>query len=191
MNIANKLTILRILLAFLCMWLIIRFDLASLSLGLLIFMLASLTDFLEGHLARKKETVSDLGKILDPVADKILVIGIFLAFLEKGIVNSWIVIVIMVREFLITGLRLSALRQNKVMEAKYFGKHKTLTQSIAIILIFILVIIESITAAKAIWPWFPAFRSTAIFLTMIYVAILTVVSGVIYLWKNRTVIRSL
>ncbi|MFC1514635.1 CDP-diacylglycerol--glycerol-3-phosphate 3-phosphatidyltransferase [Candidatus Omnitrophota bacterium] len=191
MNTANKLTVLRIFLAFICMGLILRFDLTSLIFGFIVFMLASLTDLLDGYIARKQKTVSDLGKILDPVADKILVIGIFLAFLEKGLVNSWLVIIIMVREFFITGLRLSALRQNRVMEAKYFGKHKTLTQSIAIMLIFILVIIERVTSGMGTWPWFGAFRSTTIFLTMAYVAALTVLSGIIYLWRNRTVVKSL
>ncbi|MBN2121032.1 MAG: CDP-diacylglycerol--glycerol-3-phosphate 3-phosphatidyltransferase [Candidatus Omnitrophica bacterium] len=191
MNIANQLTVLRILLTFLCMGFILKCDLYSLLAGLGVFVIASLTDFLDGHLARKKGKISDLGKILDPLADKILIIGTFLAFLEKGIVNSWLVIVIMIREFLITGLRLFALRQNKVIEARYLGKHKTVTQSAAIIVIFILVIIEKITLNLNAWGWFKDFRSMAIFLLMVWVAILTVISGIVYLWKNRTIIRSL
>jgi CDP-diacylglycerol--glycerol-3-phosphate 3-phosphatidyltransferase len=191
MNTANKLTLSRILLAFICMALIIKGDLVSLILSLIVFSLASLTDLLDGHIARKQKTVSDLGKILDPVADKVLVIGVFLAFLEKGVVNSWIVVVVMVREFLITGLRLFALRQHKVMEAKTFGKHKTFTQSAAIMVIFILLIIERLALSANAWPWFSAFRSTAIFLIMFYVAILTVISGILYLWLNRKLIKSL
>lgn len=192
MNIANRLTVLRIFLAFLCMGLILKGSLPSLSLGLLVFLFSSFTDFLDGYLARKKNAVSDLGKIIDPVADKILIIGVFLAFLEKGIVNSWLVILIMVREFLITGLRIFALRQHKVIEAQYFGKHKTVTQVFGIMLIFILVIIEKgIVAYGITWEWFKEFRSITVFLTMIWVAIITLVSGIIYLWRNRKIIRTL
>ena len=102
------------------MGLILKFDLRYLTLGLIVFIFASFTDFLDGHIARKKSVISDLGKIMDPVADKILIIGTFLAFLEKGIVNSWLVIIIMVREFLITGMRLFALRQDKVIDSEEF-----------------------------------------------------------------------
>ena len=174
------------------MGLILKFSLPSLVLGFIIFILSSLTDFLDGYLARKNNIVSDLGKIIDPIADKILIIGTFLAFLEKGLVNSWIVILIMVREFFITGLRIFALRQHKVIDAQYLGKHKTFTQIIAIILIFILLITEKILYKYDIsWIWFKDFSSVTIFLTMVWVAIITLVSGVIYLWKNRKIIKTL
>lgn len=129
---------------------------------------------------------------MDPIADKILIIGVFLAFLEKGIVNSWLVILIMLREFFITGLRIFALRQKKIIEAQYFGKHKTVTQIIAIIIIFILMIIEkSIEYFSINWSWFHEFRGVTIFLTMVWVAIVTLISGITYLWKNRVIIKSL
>ena len=192
MNISNRLTILRIILAFLCMGFILNFSLLSLSIGFVAFIIASLTDYLDGFFARKRNIISDLGKILDPIADKILIIGVFLAFLEKGIVNSWLVILIMIREFSITGLRIFALRQSKVLEAQFFGKHKTITQMFSIFIIFILLIIEkSAPLFNLRLAWFKDFRSQAIFLTMVWVAIVTVASGLIYLWKNRTVIKTL
>ncbi len=192
MNISNQLTILRIILAFLCMGFILNFSLISLSIGFLAFIIASVTDYLDGFFARRNNIISDLGKILDPIADKILIIGVFLAFLEKGIVNSWLVILIMIREFLITGLRIFALRQGKVLEAQFFGKHKTVTQMVSIFLIFILLIIEkSAPLMNITLDWFKDFRSQAVFLTMVWVAIITILSGIIYLWKNRTVIKTL
>lgn len=192
MNTANKLTVLRIVLAFVCMSFILKFSLSFLIIAFFIFILSSFTDFLDGYIARRKNTISDLGKIMDPIADKILIIGVFLAFLEKGVVNSWLVILIMLREFFITGLRIFALRQKKVIEAQYFGKHKTVTQIIAIIIIFILMIIEkSVTHFSINWSWFSEFRGVTIFLTMIWVAIVTLASGITYLWKNRAIIKSL
>lgn len=192
MNIANRLTILRIVISFICMGLILKFSLFSLTLSLFLFFLASFTDFLDGYIARKKSLVSDLGKILDPLADKVLIIGVFLAFLEKGLVNSFLVILIIIREFLITGLRLFALRQNKVIEAQGFGKHKTFHQIMAIILIFILVITEKVLIKLGIsLVWFKEFRIITVFLIMLWVAIITLVSGGLYLWKNRQIIKSL
>ncbi len=192
MNIANKLTLLRIFASFLCMGLVLRFSLISLILAFLLFLLASFTDLLDGYIARKKNITSDLGKILDPLADKVLIIGVFLAFLEKGLVNSFWVILIMIREFLITGLRLFALRQNKIIEAQSFGKHKTFTQVIAIVFIFILIITEkTLIKLGLLWGWFKEFRSITIFLIMLWVAIITLVSGGLYLWRNRKIIKSL
>ena len=192
MNIANQITILRVLISLLCMGLILRFSLASLILGFFLFLLASFTDFLDGYIARKKNKISDLGKLLDPLADKVLIIGVFLALLEKGLVNSFLVILIMIREFLITGLRLFALRQNKVIAAQSFGKHKTLTQMLAIIFIFILIITEKALPKLGIsWGWFREFRKITVFLIMVWVAGITLISGGMYLWKNRKIIKSL
>ena len=191
MNIANKLTVLRILLAFICIGLIRQFTLPSLYGALAVFSLAALTDFLDGYFARKRNAESDLGRIIDPIADKILTIGVFLSLVEKGLVNSWLVILIILREFLITGLRIFALRQNKVLEAQYFGKHKTVTQIAAIILILTLLIIEKTTLGLPGWAWFKGFRSVTVFAVLVWVAVITVVSGIMYLWKNRKLIKSL
>ncbi len=192
MNIANKLTLSRIFLSFICMGLTLQSNLTTLIFALLLFIIASVTDFLDGYIARKHKIISDLGKILDPIADKLLIIGIFLVFLEKGLVNSWLVTIIMIREFLITGLRMFALRQNKVLEAQYFGKHKTVTQIISILLIYILLIIQQASIGLELgWTWFDEFQGVVIFITMIWVAIITLISGLMYLWKNKTVIRSL
>ena len=187
MNTPNKLTFLRIILAFICIGFILSDTLLSLILALIVFGLASLTDFLDGYLARKHNLISDLGKIIDPIADKILIIGVFCAFLELRVVNTWMVSVIMLREFIVTGLRLYALNKGVVLEAKSFGKHKTLSQVIGICIIFITLII------LRIFPQAPValFCYTRVIpFVMYYIVIITLFSGVYYFWLNRRAIRT-
>jgi len=111
MNISNKLTFLRIILAFICIGLILLNNFPSILIAFIIFIIASVTDFFDGYLARKHNIVTDLGKFLDPIADKILIIGVFLAFLQLRMVNAWMVSAIMLREFIVTGMRLYTLNK--------------------------------------------------------------------------------
>jgi CDP-diacylglycerol--glycerol-3-phosphate 3-phosphatidyltransferase len=187
MNISNRLTLLRIFLAFICIGLIIKDSFISLVLAFVVFLLASLTDFLDGFLARRKNLTSDLGRLLDPIADKILIIGVFCAFLELGIINAWMVSLIMLREFIITGLRLYGLSKRIVLEAKKLGKHKTFSQMAGIFIIFLTLIFGKI---------FPESRLvlvlTQVFIPffMWYVVIITLFSGIYYFWVNRHIIRT-
>lgn len=158
----------------------------SLIVAFFIFTFASITDFLDGFVARKKNLVSDLGKILDPIADKILIMGVFLAFIQEGVIEAWMVGVIILREFLITSLRLYALNKGVVLEAKRFGKHKTLSQVIAIFLIFIILILSKRFAGKTI----SFLYSDVISWVMWYVVGITLFSGFYYLWQNRREIKT-
>lgn len=186
MNICNKLTLLRILLAFICIGFILKNTFVSLIIAFIVFGLASLTDFFDGFLARRKNLVSDLGKLLDPIADKILIIGVFLAFLQLGVINAWMVSVIMLREFIITGLRLYGLNKNVVLEAKLLGKHKTVSQVIGVFLIFITLILIKITDSKAVLILYYRIIPAA----MWYIVIITLFSGINYLWSNRKTIKT-
>jgi CDP-diacylglycerol--glycerol-3-phosphate 3-phosphatidyltransferase len=186
MNICNKLTISRILLAFICIGFIVKNTFASLLLAFIIFILASITDFLDGYLARKKKLTSDLGKLLDPIADKILIIGVFLAFLQLGIIEAWMVGIIMLREFIITGLRLYGVNKKIVLGAKTLGKHKTVSQIGGILLIFITLILFKITNGRAA----PFLYYKLIPLVMWYIVIITLFSGINYLWVNRRMIKT-
>lgn len=187
MNISNRLTILRIILAFLCIGFILKNTFTSLLIAFIIFSIASLTDFLDGFLARKRCIESDLGKLLDPIADKILVIGVFLAFLQLGVINAWMVSIIMLREFIITSLRLYSLNKGIVLEAKRIGKHKTLSQIMGILFIFItLILFLKMPSNKLVL----FFHSTLIPLIMWYIVIITLFSGVYYLWINRQSIKT-
>ncbi len=159
----------------------------SLVLAFIVFCLASLTDFLDGFLARKYNLISDLGKLLDPIADKVLIIGVFCAFLELQIINAWMVSAIMLREFIITGLRLYGLNKGVVLEAKALGKHKTFSQVVGIAVILITLIASKV---------FPSSRAVSILysrfipLLMWYIVIITLFSGIYYFWANRKAIRT-
>jgi len=191
MNIANKLTSLRIILALVCMGLVVKNTLFFLIAGFLVFILASLTDLFDGILARSQGIVSDLGKILDPIADKVLILGVFLAFVEIKAVHSWMVILIMFREFLITGIRIFALRKGRVLAAQRFGKHKTFSQMLGIIIIFIVLITNKIPSANGRYFLPAKISNNVIFWLMLWIVFITLLSGGVYLWKNRKIIKSL
>ncbi|MFH1771718.1 MAG: CDP-diacylglycerol--glycerol-3-phosphate 3-phosphatidyltransferase [Candidatus Omnitrophota bacterium] len=187
MNIANKLTILRILLSFFCMGFILKNTFFSLIIGFILFVTASITDFFDGHLARKYNLVSDLGKLLDPIADKVLIIGVFASFLQLGVITVWMVVSIIFREFLITGLRIFSIKKGVVLEAKQFGKHKTVSQIGVIILIFFTLLVLKIFPENNV---INLFYSMIIPVVMWYVVSITVSSGAYYLWANRKVIKT-
>ncbi len=101
----------------------------------IVFILASLTDSLDGYLARSRNEITNFGKFADPIADKILVISALVCMVEKGIIPGWTVITVVAREFIISGIRMSAASQNVVIAADKLGKIKTVTQMIAITLL--------------------------------------------------------
>ena len=149
MNLPNKLTVSRIVLTFIFMFFVFSRGIAAKYLALFTFGLACLTDFLDGYIARKRKLENDFGRLMDPIADKILILAAFLAFVEMKIVPAWMVIVIIFRELLITGLRINAARRGKVFSASLAGKHKTVSQMVAIISILIFLIIRE--SAKGLW----------------------------------------
>ena len=175
MNLPNKLTTLRMILVpvFIIVYLA-GYHYAS----AVIFIAASLTDFLDGHLARKYDLVTNFGKIMDPLADKLLVTSAFVCMVQEGIVAGWMVIVILAREFAITGLRSVAASEGVVIAAAWSGKIKTVTQMIAIIFLLF-----------GNWPFclisFPFDR------IMLWIAvIMTIYSGIEYIYKSRDLFRS-
>lgn len=173
MNTPNKLTLLRILLVPIFMWTLLS-DMITVALA--IFVIASLTDHLDGHLARKNNQVTTFGKLMDPLADKILTISALLCFLEMEVdfVYSWMVMIIIAREFVITGIRQLAMGENKVIAASIWGKAKTVSQLIAIIAILLDMIVP-----LNIGGFYPTLW------LLIIAVILTVFSGVDYIVKNR------
>lgn len=136
MNLPNKLTVCRvILIPFFVFFLL--FDPARVSfkwIALGIFVIASLTDMLDGKIARKYNLITDFGKFMDPLADKLLVCSAMIGLIELGRIPSWIVIVIIAREFVISGFRLIASDNGRVIAASYWGKFKTTFQMIMVIL---------------------------------------------------------
>jgi CDP-diacylglycerol--glycerol-3-phosphate 3-phosphatidyltransferase len=187
MNISNQLTFLRIFLSFICIGLILKNSFYSLLWAFIIFIIASFTDFLDGFMARRKKIISDLGKLLDPVADKILIIGVFLAFLQLRVVNAWMVSIIMLREFIITGMRFYSLSKGIILEAKRWGKHKTFSQVLGIIFIFIILILFKRNPQS---KFIILLYYKLIPLIMGYIMIVTLFSGIYYFWINRKIIRT-
>ena len=135
MNIANKLTLSRIALTAFFMIFLFSKGLTFKVLALVTFAVATWTDFMDGYFAKKRNEISDFGKFMDPIADKVLIISAFLAFVEMKLIPAWIVLVIVLREFIITGLRLIALAKGEVIEAEMAGKHKTVSQMVSIYVI--------------------------------------------------------
>src|SRR3984957_9927116 len=133
LNLPNQLTVLRL---GLCGLLLISmsFDWPyAATTAFLIFTLASLTDWLDGAIARSRNLVTDLGKLLDPLADKVLITAALVALVARGVAPMWMVVIIIAREFLITGLRIIAAHKQKILAAERVGKHKTISQIVAIL----------------------------------------------------------
>lgn len=132
-NLANKLSLLRILLTPLVVILLYFPGMATCSFAVLIFIFASATDWLDGYVARRLNTVTSMGKFLDPLADKLMISSILIMFAYLGWAPAWVVIVIVCRELVVTGLRAMAVDQGIVLAADKFGKAKTVLQILAII----------------------------------------------------------
>lgn len=190
MNLPNKLTISRIILTFAFMFFLFKQGILAKSLALVSFLVASLTDFYDGRIAKRKGMVTDFGRLMDPIADKVLTLAAFLAFVELKLVPAWMVVLIISRELVITGLRIFAVTKGKVLSATASGKHKTVSQIAAIFIILVFLILrEAGIGLFGIWNstveyWF----RWAIFLLMLVTCVLTLISGGLFLAKNRKVI---
>lgn len=177
MNLSNKLTVCRVaLIPFFVVFLLYP-DLTKYSnyIAAAIFIIASLTDYADGKIARKYNLVTNFGKFMDPLADKLLVCAAMICLVEMGKLAAWIVIVIMSREFIISGFRLVASDNGIVIAASYWGKFKTTFQ-----MLMIIVLILDIPS--------DAFRLLGEGLTYIALA-LTVISLVDYIFKNRETLK--
>ena len=186
MNLPNKLTVGRILLVPLfAAALLIPFPMHTLA-ALLLFIAASVTDLLDGKIARKNHLVTDFGKFADPLADKILVLSALLCFVQLGWCDCVAVIVVLFREFAVTSIRLIAASKGKVVAANIWGKVKTVTQMVAIITILVLRSagdIVSLTIGDV------PMMNTAFYITgecLIWIStIFAIISGVIYIMQNK------
>lgn len=181
MNLPNKLTLLRILLVplFVVFLLIEQIPLSCLW-ALIVFVLASITDFFDGYIARKYNMVTDFGKFADPLADKILVISAFCCFIEMGIMGAVPVIIVLFREFAVTSVRLVAAAKGTVVAANMWGKAKTVSQMIAIIVAITLQAALQIIGNNALAPIFGIITTAVIWISVA----LTIISGVVYLKDN-------
>lgn len=207
MTLPNKLSLSRIL--------IIPFFLVALLVGgsepenpgtiawfrlaaLVMVVAAAITDWLDGKLAREMGSTSNLGKLLDPLADKILVASAFIGFIELRLFPAWLIVIILCREFLVTGLRSLAAAQGRVIAADRWGKHKTGWQLATMITTLVFVTAREFLRASGHWapgePLVEAWKAQAIFDwtlhgLLVIAVVLTVISGWLYLQRNWELIR--
>jgi CDP-diacylglycerol--glycerol-3-phosphate 3-phosphatidyltransferase len=161
------------------------------SWALIIFVIASVTDYLDGQIARSRNLVTNFGKLFDPLADKILMAsGLTMLAIAKSI-PAWIVIAILAREFFVTGIRQIAVSQGVVLAAEKLGKHKMVWQVITVIY-FLLKMASAepmLSFTQSWYAWTPLSPQWFGRLTIIVTALLTFVSGLSYFWKNRTLFK--
>ncbi len=195
MNLPNKITVARMLL--IPIMIIVPYLglnnilFGSVTIGsfitLIIFLIASFTDFLDGYLARKNNLVTTFGKFLDPIADKLLVLSALIMLVEQGIIPGWIPIIIAAREFIVSGIRMLAAGDGKVIAASWYGKIKTVSQMIAISLAFLstntfmqFTSVEMGTGALIL--------NILMSLAMIVAVLTTILSGVDYFMKSKDIV---
>ncbi len=185
MNLPNTLTLIRLgLTALLVTSLSLNYPWRA-SVALVIFLIATATDYVDGVIARKWNLITDFGKLMDPLADKVLTASVFICLIPFGALPAWVVIIIISREFLITGLRLLASSKNIILPAEKLGKHKTAWQMATIIYFLVLLTVsewQGSPPSEAAW----AFSQWLVGITVI----LTVYSGLAYLYKNRALISA-
>ena len=181
MNLPNQLTLLRIILVpFFVFFILMNQCPFNYFIALVIFSVASLTDWFDGRIARKRNIVTDFGKFMDPIADKLLVCAAFAVFTEIGVCSSWVLIFVLAREFAVSSLRMVAATTGKVIAANYWGKVKTASQMVVIILtLFLMELIDLGIFANSLW--LHVIIGVSIWATVA----LTIISGVVYLVQNR------
>ena len=174
MTTANKITIVRVILVPVLVLLMYLDFPGHIYWALAVFVIASLSDFADGYIARHYDQVSDFGKFMDPLADKVLVLAAMAVFVEWGVMPAWVLIIVLAREFAVSGLRLVAVDNGRVIVAAWSGKIKTGCTMVGIILMMLIGIPQEI-------DWL----NTAV---CIIIAVTTVYSGAEYFIKNKDVL---
>ncbi len=197
MNLPNKLTVARIIMVpFFVVFLVNVTIPHHFLIAGLIFALASFTDLLDGKIARKRNLVTNFGKFLDPLADKILVISALVCFVNLGLAELWFVLIIIAREFMVTSIRLIAVNTGEVIAANIWGKAKTVSQMVAIVGILIMQYLQELIDLS-IMPSFTVgqFSSSTVFWfagnVLVGISTLfTIISGAIYLKQNWNLFKN-
>jgi CDP-diacylglycerol--glycerol-3-phosphate 3-phosphatidyltransferase len=201
LNLPNKLTVSRFALTVAFLWVVMSRSPINDTIALILFCAAGITDFLDGRIARSRGLITNFGILMDPLADKVLTCSAFIVLVERHMaapheslfavgqfmvrpkVEAWMVVLIVARELAITGLRLLAASKKLVLAAERYGKHKTISQIVAIIALLVMdANIEWWSWLQFVFkPWLPWFALLSLWATVV----LTAVSGALYLWRNR------
>ena len=173
MNLPNKLSIIRVCcIPFMVLLMSLSHEWCRWA-ALAIFIIASITDYLDGHIARSRNTITDFGKFIDPLADKLLVLSALIMLIHQRLIPAWFVVIILSRELAVDGLRLIASIQGKVIAAGMAGKIKTVSQMILIIYLMVFNV--------------PSFSSIPGIILSVWTAAITIYSGVDYFRRNSSV----
>jgi len=178
MNLANRLTLARIFLVPVFMIILLtRIPKYGDYLAALVFIIAASTDGLDGYIARSRKQITNLGKFMDPLADKLLISAALISLVELGLIKAWVAIVIISREFAVTGLRAIAASEGIVISASKLGKYKTISQIVAIVVILL--------HDFSVHLWSVPFG-----LILLYIAVVfTILSGIDYFIKAKKLLR--
>lgn len=178
MNLANKLTVLRMFLVPIFLIFISHKSILGTILATIVFIVASITDKLDGYIARSRNQITNFGKFMDPLADKLLVTSALIALVERGVIFSWVAMIIIAREFAVSGLRTLAASNGSVIAASNWGKAKTVVQIVAII-------------AGLLYLIYPLYWLNILTLISMFLSVvITIISGVDYFVKNKSAIRT-
>jgi CDP-diacylglycerol---glycerol-3-phosphate 3-phosphatidyltransferase len=188
MNWANRLTLSRLLLTILFVVALNSSWQYARTLALVIFLIAGLTDFIDGEVARRYGVITNFGKLMDPLVDKIMIAAAFISLVPLKAVPAWAATTVVARDFLVTGLRLMASAKGRILPAERLGKQKTSWQVVTIIFFLALLSIHELRYANAasVW-WSRAWHEAGRLLVWITV-LLTVYSGIGYAWRHRELI---
>lgn len=185
MNLPNILTVSRVFWTIIFIYLLGRNSLSATILAAVVFIVAALTDLLDGYLARKNDLITDLGKILDPVADKFLILAAFIMFVRLGVLETWMVVLVFIREVAVTLSRIARLRRGQVIAAEKAGKIKTVFQIVSISVILLFLILDHSSFSR---NWSASVENgwgALINVLMFATVLLTVNSGVSYFLDLR------
>ena len=191
MNLPNRLTVSRLFLTVAFVGVVsVQFPYHH-TLSLILFLLAAITDFFDGEIARRYAMITDFGKLMDPLVDKIMTAAAFVCLVPLGAVPAWVAIIVIIREYLITGLRLLAISKGQILAADPIGKHKTSWQMATVIFFLVLLSIREFgnpsSQPSELWQRLWLYGGW----TVSGVAMgLTIYSGLDYLWKHRAMIET-
>jgi len=174
MNTANKLTVLRVCLVPVMILLMNAAATSAMIFAAAVFAVASVTDLLDGYIARKHDQITDFGKFLDPIADKLLVISALVELVRAGTVPSWVAVVFIAREFIISGFRMVAAGKGEVISAGMLGKIKTILQMVAV---------PALMLRSLEMPFLGIMGNAALYAALL----MTIWSCADYIWRNRGV----
>ncbi len=187
MNWANRLTISRLGLTILFVMALNSQWAFARTMALILFVIAGITDYVDGEIARRYGFITDFGKLMDPLVDKIMIAAAFISLVPLGAIPAWAATIVVARDFLITGLRLMAATKGLVLPAERLGKHKTSWQIVTVVFFLLLLAAQELHLASGDGWWLRAWDDGGRILVGLTV-LLTLYSGLAYAWANRGVV---